>query len=96
MKSNQPKNLRVQYMDKGLIEYQKAWNQQEALFDQIVAVKEANRNSGSPELTPNFLIFCSHPHVYTLGKSGDESNLLINKELQETVGEQTVLFMLLF
>jgi len=88
MKSNQPKNLRVQYMDMGLIEYQKAWDQQEALFDQIVAVKEANRNSGSPELTPNFLIFCSHPHVYTLGKSGDESNLLINKEFLISKGAE--------
>ncbi len=80
----------VKFIDLGLIDYKQAWEYQEKLFDEIVAVKIANRNTVSnnhpetQEVTNNYLIFCEHPHVYTLGKSGDEHNLLVNEtELKE-------------
>ncbi len=74
------KNRKVRFIDLGLIDYQKAWNYQQELFDQSVNLKIENRRQEEKEQTPvpNYLIFCSHPHVYTLGKSGDEKNLLLN------------------
>lgn len=56
----------------GLKDYEETWKYQEELFDQVLKDKEA----GNP--CANHLIFCQHPHVYTLGKSGDEQNLLLN------------------
>lgn len=65
----------------GLIDYQQAWDKQEAIFKQTVDLKIANRKSAEKEekLTPNKLIFCYHPHVYTLGKSGKQENLLLDE-----------------
>jgi len=76
---------KVIFEDLGLIDYKEAWNKQEKLFHEIISIKLKNRESASllpySKLpTPNYLIFCEHPHVYTLGKSGSESNLLINEE----------------
>ena len=74
----------VYFMDLGLIEYQKCWDFQTKLFNETVQQKIQNRKT--PEKTTktkNHLIFCEHPHVYTLGKSGNERNLLINQEEQE-------------
>ena len=62
----------IQYIDWQLIEYNAAWAKQEELFNATILAKRNN------ELTKNYLIFCEHPHVYTLGKSGDEDNLLLN------------------
>ena len=74
--------------DLGLLDYQQAWDYQEERFAEIVAVKIANR--GVPyELqapTPNYLLFCEHPHVYTLGKSGKPENLLLNEARLQEVG----------
>lgn len=73
-------NKKVKFIDLGPIDYKEAWDYQTALFDDIVNQKIANRNLPQ-ELqgpTPNYLIFCEHPHVYTLGKSGSEDHLLIN------------------
>ncbi len=64
------------------MDYQQAWDYQEKVFNSILALKVQNRQA-SPEdqqATPNYLLFCSHPHVYTLGKSGHEKNLLLNEE----------------
>lgn len=75
------KNITIQ--DWGLMAYQEAWDRQEALFAETVAIKLEKRNevelrTKNQELkTKNFLVFCQHPHVYTLGKSGDKANLLI-------------------
>lgn len=71
--------------DIGLIDYKQAWDYQEKLFAQTVAQKIQNRNNiGSEKPTESYLLFCEHPPVYTLGKSGDEKNLLLSKnELQE-------------
>lgn len=50
------------------------------IFDQTVALKIQNRTNGTSLETPNFLIFCEHPHVYTLGKSGKPENLLLDEQ----------------
>lgn len=65
-------NRTIQYIDWGLTEYNEAWNKQEILFNGSVERKL----HGLP--TDNYLVFCEHPHVYTLGKSGDEHNMLLN------------------
>lgn len=71
---------KVQFEDLGLIDYKEAWDYQESLFKATVDQKMANRNSDQPVETKNYLLFCEHPHVYTLGKSGKEENLLIQGE----------------
>ena len=74
-------NRRVFTRDLGRIDYKQAWDHQEELFAGVVAIKLANRERPVAEQlpTPNYLIFCEHPHVYTLGKSGDQSHLLLNE-----------------
>src|SRR5258708_14002579 len=69
----------TKFIDLGLIDYQQAWDYQTDLFNKILAVKSENRNHPNNEqlTTNNYLLFCEHPHVYTLGKSGDEKNLII-------------------
>jgi lipoyl(octanoyl) transferase len=70
--------------DIGLIDYQEAWDFQEELFKATVDLKISNRKGSSEKRTSNHLLFCEHPHVYTLGKSGKASHLLLNeKELQD-------------
>lgn len=68
--------------DLGLIEYKKAWDYQTELFNQVLAIKAGNRELPEAEQkpTPNFLLLCEHPHVYTLGKSGNANNLLMPLE----------------
>jgi lipoyl(octanoyl) transferase len=73
-------NKGVKFIDWGLTDYLKAWTQQEGLFDQTVAVKTENRTNGTDKQTPNYLVFCEHPHVYTLGKSGHPGNLLLDEQ----------------
>ncbi len=70
----------VKYQNLGIIEYQAAWEYQEKLFNEVIDIKKKNNDLPLDQqlVTPNFLLFCEHPHVYTLGKSGDESNLLVN------------------
>ncbi len=67
------------------MDYKACWDYQEGLFQSIIDLKIKNRDLPPEQqaLTPNYLLFVEHPHVYTLGKSGDEKNLLINSsELQ--------------
>jgi len=73
-------NVPVQFIDWGLTDYQEAWDKQEALLNGTVAVKTKNRVENSKLPTPNYLVFCEHPHVYTLGKSGHPENLLLDEE----------------
>lgn len=79
---NSRPNKQIEVQDLGLIDYQTAWDYQEQLFTRIVAQKVANRALPTDEqqLTPNYLLFCEHPHVYTLGTSGHESNLLVDEQ----------------
>lgn len=68
------------FQDLGNIEYSKAFTYQEKLFDEVLFVKQTNDKLPQCEQIEalNYLLFCEHPHVYTLGKSGDESNLLVD------------------
>ena len=72
-------NRTVAFEDLGIIDYKEAWDYQEKLFKGIIDIKMENRKSPDQEkATPNYLLFCEHPHVYTLGKHGSEENLLAN------------------
>ena len=74
----------IQLLDLGSKDYKETWEYQEELFKRIVDLKILNRNSTAPIPTPNFFLYVTHPHVYTLGKSGDISNLLLSeKQLTE-------------
>lgn len=76
----------VVLIDLGLIAYKEGWAIQERLFNETIQTKIGLRNNSLPlgTTTENYLIFCEHPHVYTLGKTGSEKHLLLNeKELKE-------------
>ena len=74
----------IQLLDLGNKDYKETWEYQEELFKKIVDLKILNRNSTASIPTPNFFLYVTHPHVYTLGKSGDISNLLLSeKQLTE-------------
>ena len=75
-------NRKIQLTDIGTVEYLDAFEQQEKLMKEIIELKLKNRDrtDGIYEETPNYLLFVEHPHVYTLGKSGDEHNMLANQD----------------
>jgi lipoyl(octanoyl) transferase len=64
----------------GLIDYKEAWDYQEKLLKEAIDLKIAFRNGQTTEIPHNYLLFCQHPHVYTLGKSGKQEHLLLNEE----------------
>ncbi len=68
------------FKDLGEIDYLKAWDYQEKLFQEVLESKQANATLPQEEkkLSNNYLLFCEHPHVYTLGKSGKEQNMLLD------------------
>lgn len=68
------------FSDWGLTDYQEAWDKQEDLLNKTVAIKTENRVNNTQNPTPNHLVFCEHPHVYTLGKSGHPENLLLDEQ----------------
>lgn len=78
-------NKKTTFQDLGLMDYQKAWDYQARLFDSILEIKSSNRTNNQQVTTSNYLLFCEHPHVFTLGKSGDENNLLVKKENLHTI-----------
>jgi lipoyl(octanoyl) transferase len=61
------------------MDYKEAWDFQQKLFDEIVEIKKKNRKDSTNKKTPNYFLLVEHPHVYTLGKSGNMSNLLIDE-----------------
>ena len=79
---------KVIYKDLGLIDYADAWDYQKSISGQVIELKLFNRELPvcEQQVNYNYLLFCEHPHVYTLGKSGSENNLLINKELLSEKG----------
>ena len=79
-------NKKVSFKNLGLVDYKQCWDLQEELFAEILSVKSLNRKENKEISTKNHLIFCEHPHVYTLGKSGDEKNLLVNKDYLKSRG----------
>lgn len=78
-------NKNVIFQNLGLIDYQTAWDYQEKLHAEIVAIKLNNKHLAleNQEITPNYLLFCEHPHVYTLGKSGKPEHLLLDENTLE-------------
>ena len=84
----QPRKLKAEhtatlsYEDLGTIEYSEAWDLQEERFNQLVDFKRAPAGKERPQ---QYLLFCEHPHVYTLGKSGDEANLLIREDFLKKI-----------
>jgi len=73
-------NKKIQLLDLGQKDYKETWEYQEELFKDIVDLKIRNRREELDLETPNYLLFVEHPHVYTLGKSGDFSNLLLSEK----------------
>ena len=75
-------NKKTEFRELGLMDYEPAFNYQETLMKSIINLKLKNRDrtDGIYEETPNYLLFVEHPHVYTLGKSGHEENMLANTE----------------
>ena len=80
------KNKSVTIKDLGVVDYKKCWDYQEELFKSVVDIKIKNRRQSLSLPTSNYLLLVEHPHVYTLGKSGDISNLLINESQLEQRG----------
>ncbi|TRZ43087.1 lipoyl(octanoyl) transferase LipB [Robertkochia solimangrovi] len=72
-------NKEVFYKDLGLKDYKVTWDYQEELFKSVFDIKVSNRRQNREDKTPNYFLYVEHPHVYTLGKSGDVSNLLLNE-----------------
>tara|TARA_B100001248_G_scaffold171625_1_gene130036 strand:+ start:3344 stop:4042 length:699 start_codon:yes stop_codon:yes gene_type:complete len=72
-------NRQIKFIDLGTMDYKEAWDFQQNLFDEIVEIKKKNRKNNTNVKTPNYFLFVEHPHVYTLGKSGNYSNLLIDE-----------------
>jgi lipoyl(octanoyl) transferase len=84
------KNKAIEVKKIGSIDYNKAWSLQTELFESIIALKLKNRALPLEQQIPtsNYLLFCEHPHVYTLGKSGDRAHLLVNNEQLKQVEAQ--------
>ncbi len=79
-------NKKIILKDLGLTDYKEAWDYQEHLFQEILAVKVKNRRENTTSETPNHFLFVEHPHVYTLGKSGDMTNLLVDVHFLQEKG----------
>ena len=74
-------NKKILLKDLKIKDYKETWDYQAELLQKIVDVKISNRRNNLNENTENHLLFVEHPHVYTLGKSGDLSNLLLNEKV---------------
>ena len=72
-------NKKIDLQNLGYKDYKETWDYQESLFKEILDIKIKNRRQNLNETTPNYLLMVEHPHVYTLGKSGDIKNLLISE-----------------
>lgn len=77
---------KVTYFDLGLSDYKITWDKQEQLFGEIIDVKIQNKKQNTNSTTPNYLIHVEHPHVFTLGKSGAEDNLLLSESQLRMAG----------
>lgn len=79
-------NKKITLQDLGNKDYKATWDYQEELFKEIVDLKIQNRREETTIDTPNYFLYVEHPHVYTLGKSGDFSNLLLSEKQLEAKG----------
>jgi lipoyl(octanoyl) transferase len=80
------RNKTIKVKDLGLKDYKETWDYLEELFRKIIVVKIKNRREGSSQETSNYFLFVEHPHVYTLGKSGDQANLLVDESYLASKG----------
>ena len=78
----------VHYRHLGVVDYQRAWDYQQALFAETVQQKVDNRKHNQQQPTANYLLFCQHPPVYTLGKSGQVAHLLLSEPELRALGAQ--------
>ena len=76
----------IYFEDLGLKDYKETWEYQELLFQEIIKIKSTNRYSTVQTSTPNYFLFVEHPHVYTLGKNGQDENLLASKDRLRNIG----------
>jgi lipoyl(octanoyl) transferase len=77
---------KVEVQDLGLLDYKQCWDFQEQLFQATIDQKLINRNTNDHSIIPkNHLLLVEHPHVYTLGKSGDENHLLVNPQFLASI-----------
>ena len=76
-------NKEVEVRNLGSKDYKETWDYQEQLFKDTLDQKIRNRRQNENIATQNYLLFVEHPHVYTLGKSGDHTNLLLSEEQLE-------------
>ena len=85
-------NTKIKFEDLGIMDYSTAWEYQENLMKNTIEIKMKNRKSPVEQMieTPNYFLFVEHPHVYTLGKSGDENNMLISPETLEKINASYV------
>ena len=74
-------NKKIQIQNWGIQKYNIAWNKQEQLLQSIIDIKKSNRSLRKIKKTPNYLIFLEHHPVYSIGKSGDQGNLLIDNSI---------------
>ncbi|MCE3007212.1 MAG: lipoyl(octanoyl) transferase LipB [Bacteroidetes bacterium] len=81
-------NKAVIFEDWGRIDYADAWNRQKDYLHRTAELKMAARRADREPVTPNYLVFCEHPPVYTLGKSGDAGHLLVPRAELEQRGVQ--------
>ncbi|MGB5662004.1 lipoyl(octanoyl) transferase LipB [Eudoraea sp.] len=81
-------NKKVAAKDLGLMDYKETWDYQELLFQKTIDLKIKNRREETHLETPNHFLFVDHPHVYTLGKSGDITNLLVDEKQLTARGAQ--------
>lgn len=79
-------NKKVHLQDLGTKDYKETWDYQEVLFKNIIDLKIRNRRENADLQTPNHFLFVEHPHVYTLGKSGNIDNLLVDEKYLEEKG----------
>ena len=79
-------NKTIQLQDLGFKDYKETWEYQEDLFKEVVDIKIKNRREELQVATPKYFLFVAHPHVYTLGKSGDLDNLLLSEKQLEAKG----------
>jgi lipoyl(octanoyl) transferase len=82
-----PRKYQIFFQDLGLIDYKEAWDYQEKKLKELVQEREELKRKGNDNAIPQkqIFLFCEHPHVFTLGKSGNENNLLINSDFLKRI-----------
>ncbi|HSP40953.1 MAG TPA: lipoyl(octanoyl) transferase LipB, partial [Gillisia sp.] len=79
-------NKRIELLEPPIKDYKETWDYQETLFKHILDIKIKNRRENLTFQTPNYLVLVEHSHVYTMGKSGEIENLLLNESQLEKIG----------